>query len=84
MKDYNIQVELFKGDDPIDLPEDYSGDNYDGAVYGVVLAFEKGQADKVVYYIEKNGELVDIITKSKDQFDVKEQAVEFNQLMETV
>lgn len=78
----DFQIELYKGDDPIDteLTRD-DALTVDQAVYGTKLAFDKGEADKVAIYVNRDGELLSIITKSKGEFDVKEVAVEINQLL---
>jgi hypothetical protein len=78
----NYQVELYKGEDPLsnELTRD-DNLNIDQAVYGVQLAFDKGEADKAAIFVERDGELLSIITKSKGEFDVKEVAVEINQLI---
>lgn len=80
-----FQVELYKGNDelPTDSELAQEGDlDLNQAVYGVQLAFDKGEADKAAIYVESDeGELLSIITKSKGEFDVKEVAVEINQLL---
>ena len=71
MSKYTLEVELFKGEESIDFPDDFDGDEINNAVYGTKLAFDKDKADRAVIYIAKNDELLEIITESKDTFDVE-------------
>lgn len=81
-----FQVELYKGNDelPIDSELASEGDlDINQAVYGVKLAFDKGEADKAAIFVESDDdELLGIVTKSKGEFDVKEVAVEINQILQ--
>jgi hypothetical protein len=79
---YTVETELFKGEDAIGFPDDCDGDHYDSAVFGTQLAFDSGRADKAVYYIAKDGELLDIITTTSGTFDLKEVAVSIENIKE--
>lgn len=82
MGNYNYQVELYVGDDSVTTPLTMEDElDINSAVYGVQLAFEKGEADKAAIYVMRDDELLEIITKSKGEFDVKEVAVQINQLI---
>lgn len=72
---YQVEVELFRGNHPIDLPEECDGDHYTSVVYGTQLQFDKGKADKAIFYIARDGNLLDIITRTRDEFDIKDIAV---------
>lgn len=77
------QVELYKGDEPITTSLTMEDElSIDQAVYRTQLAFDSGEADKVAIFVEGDDtELLGIITKSKHEFDVKEVAVEINQMV---
>jgi hypothetical protein len=82
MSKYSIEVELFKGEEPIDFPDDFDGDEIDNAVFAAKLALEKGQADRIVIYIAKKNELLEIITESKDTFDIGAVTTKINSIKE--
>ena len=73
MSRYSIEIELFKGEEPIDFPIDIGDDDEDFAnsVMLTQLALDRGDADKAIIYIAKKGELIDIITETKDTFNAK-------------
>lgn len=76
---FNIQVELYKGDEPVTTQLTTEDDlTQEQALYGTQLAFDKGEADKVALYISRDDELVTILTFKKDAFDVKDASVEIN------
>jgi hypothetical protein len=67
-----IEVELFKNEKPIDLPEECDENHYTSVVRGTQLQFDKGIADRAVLYIAHNGELIDIITRSPQDFSIED------------
>lgn len=72
---YEIQVELYKGDDPVSLDEifDDPGDReLTSVLYKAVPALESGEASRVVVYIAKEGDLLDMMDISADSYDPKQ------------
>lgn len=79
-----FQVELYNGEDPVDSGELTTEDlTMEQAVYGVNAAFDKGIADRsAIYVTSEEGELLGIVARSKGEFDVKDVAVEINQMLQ--
>lgn len=71
MSRYQIETELFKGEEPIDFPMDFDDDEIDSALMGTRLALERGDADNVVIYVSKGDELLGLVTETRDSFDAK-------------
>jgi len=72
---YDIQVELFKGEDSIAFDEifDDPGDReLQSVLYKSAPVLESGKADRIVIYISNDGELLDIMDISAAAYDVKE------------
>jgi len=65
-----VETELFKGDDPIDFPEDVDGDNFEQALLGAKLSLERGDAERLVVYVSVDGELVDIMERVPSNFSI--------------
>jgi len=72
---YDIQVELYKGEDSIAFDEifDDPGDReLTSVLYKAVPLLESGDADRAVIYIAKDGELLDMKDVSAANFDPKQ------------
>jgi len=72
---YDIQVELFKGEDSVSFDEvfDDPGDReLTSVLYKSVPVLESGKADRIVIYISLDGELLDIMDIKAANYDVKE------------
>lgn len=83
MGKYHIDGELFKGEEEVLLMDEFDSDaTIDSILYGAKLAFDKGTADKVVIYISKDGDLLEILTKSAAEFDVKETYTQIEEIKE--
>jgi len=70
MSRIQVETELFKGDDPIDFPEDVDGDSFEQAILGAKLSLDRGDAERVVVYVSADGELIDIMDRTSSTFDV--------------
>lgn len=70
MSRVQVETELFKGDDPIDFPEDVDGDNFEQALLGAKLSLERGDAERLVVYVSVDGELVDIMERVPSNFSI--------------
>jgi len=70
MSRIQVETELFKGDDPIDFPEDVDGDSFEQAILGAKLSLDRGDAERVVIYVSVDGELIDIMDRVPSNFDV--------------
>ena len=70
MSRIQVETELFKGDDPIDFPEDVDGDSFEQAILGAKLSLDQGDAERVVIYVSADGELIDIMDRTSSTFDV--------------
>ena len=70
MSRIQVETELFKGDDPIDFPEDVDGDNFEQALLGAKLSLERGDAERLVVYVSVDGELVDIMERVPSNFSI--------------
>lgn len=83
MKDsYEIEAILYKGDDEEEALTGYTGDDFTGAVMGSKALLDEGKADSVVFYIAKDGELIDMFSRDATSMDVKEVTVAINETME--
>lgn len=72
---YDIQVELYKGEDSVSFDEifDDPGDReLTSVLYKSVPVLESGQADRAVIYIARDGELLDMMDVSAANFDPKQ------------
>jgi len=72
---YDIQVELYKGEDSIAFDEifdDPADRELTSVLYKSVPVLESGQADRAVIYIAKDGELLEIMNFTAAEFDPKQ------------
>jgi hypothetical protein len=70
MSNIQIEVELFKGEEPIDFPIDVDGDNFEESLKGARLSLDRGDANRVIVYIATDGELIEIMDKTDSTFDI--------------
>lgn len=75
MDEYDIQVELYKGEDSVALDEifDDPGDReLTSVLYKSIPVLESGEADRAVIYIAKDGELLELKDYSAAEYDAKQ------------
>lgn len=71
MSRVQVEVELFKGEEPIDFPEDVDEEWCDEALKGAKLSLDRGDSDRAVIYVAKDGELIEIIDETNSTFDLE-------------
>jgi len=72
---FDIQVELFNGEDSVGFDEifDDPGDReLTSVLYKSVPVLESGTADRIVIYLSKDGDLLDIMDIKAGAFDPKQ------------
>jgi len=82
---YDTQVELFKGEDSVAFDEvfDDPGDRELTAVlYKSLPVLESGKAERIVVYLSKDGDLLEIIDVPAKAYDPKEMYTNIESLKE--
>lgn len=82
---YDIQVELFKGEDSVALDEvfdDPDDRELTSVLYKSVPVLESGKADRIVVYISKDGDLLDLMDIHASSYDPKQAYTDIEEVKE--